>query len=292
MDGLQTTEKIGDAVLQKWCRKNYQSHDPETMMCTFAADQKNVCEQYSNTKINVDFINYSYKCSVHETLQDKMKGIEELEEKRDNHFEMYGVDDHIDDEINQDIKETLNEFMGELQCVIDHLARTEEDFYQCRDVKFQSDGLLATLKYGGDQTKHHDTQEVMDLQSGDRGDCTLVLINIMVNEKGIRVKDIGSGDPGTMIFEMVPRDKEKVKHLCFNNLGTPCYEGAQRGKHLICRRGTVIVGFPPSVALRAHQAHSVESDTMVFTARGLSGKRRRNAMMVNDLIEEIERYRL
>ena len=163
----------------------------------------------------------------------------------------------------------IKEYTRKLNAVLRVIAEKVKDLSIYRDLQYNCAGMGAFLVYKADQTRHIDTQNLMDMLAENRADSSLWMINLLVNAK----KVVWNQKQDKYTF--VSPDQGRPKVFCTEDDGkVTCHHGETCGRHLKCKTGTVVCATLPDVACAYHAPHDITGWTVVYTNRGLSQRTR------------------
>ena len=155
--------------------------------------------------------------------------------------------------------------------------------YKYHKIQFKQLDMAAILMYCVRQTKHIDTPHLMDLQDPNLANSSLYMINACVN-----ASEIEYDQNSDTLHVKYPLTQSKPKVICLENADRPCNNGNTKNKHLYAYTHSVVMAISPDVAMCAHQVHDVNGWTIVFTNRGLSKRRKKEAESLNVLLSNYE----
>ena len=280
VNGLKSV-RDADGVFANYACHVLADEDSDSDPMTMRAHADKIGIEYGNTMYDIIFFEHSYKVIVHSDVKDAVREHPEYGDWAERDYMLFNINNKWTMSRNRRLYIIVQSVNGELNQLLKHIAKPGSAFYMLSGVELKCNGLGALLKYRKPQTKHVDTEEVMDLQSDNKADTMLWMVNWEVNAERIVYEE--EDDQYVYKYGQNPR----VKILCFDNTGRACEGGWDKEKHLFITRGTVVIASHNDVATAAHRVHDIDGHTLVFTSRGLSDQLKNEAPILEDFLSEI-----
>lgn len=233
---------------------------------------------FANASLSMVSINYCYKVIMDKRIRGAApsKNVDEFA-KLDDH-ELFESSLHYSDAECQHLHAIIHSMTEKINELTEYLSKNVDTMHQYENIQFKSSDLGAGLIYKRNQAKHIDSNQLMDFDDLNRANSSLWMVNPCVNADEI------SYDADTDRFSARHVTCEP-KIACFDDVAMNCQSGNSRCKHLMIKKGSVVLAIPPDVSLMAHQMHNITNNkyTIVWTCRGLSDSVKNKAKSLDSL---------